>query len=357
MLKQAQAAKKILLALATASAMCLALTGCSGGVSDDQVRRDVATSDIVTKGMVRSSFVNETSYELVELKIEKQAEEDINSFGIDKARRVEFSGKVRNESIESSFTGHAYYAKQGDSWTCISGAMSDSAQSIPLKGVDSIGTTQSASGNETITGFDSTLDESSGSYSSFAKQTTSIDKWFATDAIETTQSFTFNSAEGWTQSGDATVASTGTEYKLAGKKFSCTTAPGAWNNEGDVVYSITFSNVAEDGTVTADYAIDYDPAGAAGTFSGALSSVHETGTASGKMNYSAGDSSFKVELNDASKGVTFSCESATATISAGSGTVNALNVGIKTALKYGSEDKAVLHSGGMSGTSKFTEVL
>lgn len=352
--KKVRRTKKTLLALASAAAMCLALSGCAGGVSDDQVKQDVQSSSIVSNGLVPSSYVEESPYEVTELKVGKQQDETAS--GIE-ARRVEFSGKIANANFESSFSGHAYYTKQGDSWMNVTGPTTDAGSTVPLKGVDSMTTNASMADNEKLENFESTFEQGEGSYTAKATQKTLIEGWFANDEVTTEQNFVFNSDEGWKQSGEPQVTGTTTTYKLAGKQFTCTTEPSIWNNEGKVTYSITFKDVAEDGAATADYAIDYDPAGADGKFSGTLNAVHETGEATGKMDRKTGSSSFSVELNDPKKKVTFNCKSASATVSAGTGTVNAMNVEVITELRYGSNEGAVLSSGGLSGSDTFVENL
>jgi hypothetical protein len=336
--------------LIVATIATLLLTSCGlGGVPADRVRQDVAMSDIVTKGLVPSAFVEETPYNLVELKIDKQFDEEFGLFGIEKARKVEFSGKIENESFSSDFIGHAYYMKEGNTWATIFDPASDSSTTVPVKGVDSISTSggfgtsisNGSEAGESITEFTSTLDTSSGGFSSEVRQINTIEYWFATDTIETAQTFVFNAVNGWEQSSTATVVSSQTTYKLAGKKFS-----GTADSIGIETYTLVFTDVKEDGTATADYTIEYDPAGREKDFSyGTLFAVHETGEATGQIIRTPGERDFKVELNDPSLAVTFSCTNSLQTISAGSGTVNTLSAKVRTDIPFGSKDLARMGTG------------
>lgn len=327
MLKNARTTKKMLLALAMASAMCLALSGCAGGVPDDQVKQDVVSSSITANGLVPGSYVEESTYELTDLKVGKQ--EDENNSGIE-TRRVDFSGKIANENFESTFTGHAYYAKQGDSWISVVGPTTDSGSTIPLKGVDGMTTGASLQDDGVShSDFQSSFNEENGKYFSSATETVAYEFWFADDTATNTQDFTFDPSKGWLPQGDMKASELKTTYKLAGKTFNFVGDEG-WgyfsNTAGKGESSLAFTD-SSDNSISAAYALDFTAKEDGYT---EYTPVSLKGTAAGKPSHKFGESSFSVELNDKDGGVTFSCQSKTPEKVAGSGTVNALIADVNT---------------------------
>ena len=201
---------------------CLSLCSCSGGVPEDRVKEDVLASSFVADGFIPSTYVNESKYELTEFKIDSQREDKNREYGIEKAQIVKFSGKIKNDSFESSFTGTACFAKSGDSWQTIGKAGSDSYDTIPLKGVDLI-TDENASGeNSNIihSDFSCSFDDSNEQYTASASETVTCELWFADDTAKNTQDFIFDNQKGWMPKGETKASDLSTTYKLAGKTFN-----------------------------------------------------------------------------------------------------------------------------------------
>lgn len=332
----ARLATAIVVSLAAAM---LGLAGCgAGGVPEDRVKQEVAASSFAAEGFVGSSYVNESPYELAEFKVEGQQDEEVNALGIEKARRVSFSGKLKNDSFESTFTGHAYYVKNDDSWETLSGPSSDTNSTAPLKGVDTMTLASSNPQYDNVvhSNFQSTFEEKNGRYTSQATETVAYEFWFADDTATNTQDFVFDPAKGWTPNGDAKASDLATTYKLAGKTFGLAGDEGLGsftNTPGKCDASFTFADVSED-AVSASYAYDFTPKEDKHID---YLPISFTGTAVGKPSHEFGKDSFSFELNDKENAVTFSCRSKSPETVAGTGTVNAMTVDVSTNSPYRSD--------------------
>lgn len=114
----------------------------SSNVPEDVVKRDLMNTYLMEHGAVSSSYVNDSDYSITELKITGQSEEKLSSdllslattaaTGSNTVRRVSVSGKIANESFETSFTGYLYYVKTNDQWVEINTDV-DATSTKPLR--------------------------------------------------------------------------------------------------------------------------------------------------------------------------------------------------------------------------------
>ncbi|MEG2212095.1 MAG: hypothetical protein RRX88_06410 [Raoultibacter sp.] len=337
--------KKIKFVGIIAAVAVLAIVGICVFVSNansvplDVVKQDIAESSIISQGVVSSDYVNESLYELTDLKIDKQIDEDVNLPGIKKAKLVTFSGKIKNTNFESTFTSEWYYAKHGDAWQVFSASDPSVKSTTPLKGVDKVGALTNTGDNIAISDFSSTFEQVDGSYTSEASEKITTSYWFLDDSSIRKQTFVFDNASGWKKSGGVQTDVPVTNYKLAGKTFSGSDSPGfsGGSSLGFVDYVITFKDVGDEGAVTADYTINYTPptAGADSSFStSSLKPISVSATASGKILHKIDSSSFDLQLNDPTNKVTLTCSNGASAMKAGTGTVNATTVNVETELPY-----------------------
>lgn len=314
--------------------MVCVLSGCSGGVSNDQVKSDVQASSIAKKGVMRSDYVNDAPYELVDFKVDgkekaAEGEELAQMLGIDELQTVSFSGTVRNANFETQFIGTATYGKQGDAWMIMTDPDIASSTTKPLKGVDFMvdsaenAVTSSAKVEPAYSDFSSTFDGSDGAWTSSASQTVSYDYWFATDTAKNTRTFRFDAKEGWVPEGDVQVSDMTTSWKLAGKTFSLTKR-GFLPFSGTVDSTIVFPDAGEGEPTAIDYTLSYSPK------NGSIAAVSAAGSGVVTMYHDFGEPSFSFDAHDAANSVSFGVESTTSSMVAGAGEVNALEVDIIT---------------------------
>lgn len=333
-------------------------------VSDETVKNSVWEK--VSGGLIKSEYVNDSEYSFDEFKItsrENASAQDVKSlsslstaFGgssVEKSITVNFSGTIRNESFESSFTGHISYYKSGNKWDEVASATIDSGTTTkPLKGVDTMEkassnssySTSSSSAETKTENFTSELEGSDGSYSCTARQDVATEYWFATEKATVSQKFKFDNSSGWQKNGDASAENMQTSYKLAGKTFKYSNNSNYAGNEES---SFTFQASDDPNNVSASYKIERSPR--ANT---AQQSVSLEGTATGKITHTFGKNSFGIELNDQGQGVTISADSSNSVTVAGTGTTNALSTKISTNAT-GSSDLGLVVKYNVSGT--FTE--
>jgi hypothetical protein len=346
-----------------AAAMLMSSCGL-GQVSDERIEQDVRAEILTTGSLMRSAYLNETPYELVEFTVADRTTETGEFFGRDfEMIRASFSGIAKNESIETTFNGHAYYQRENNEWVLALGPQIDSKTSVPLKGIDFVDENTSLRENETISELQIAFDSTNG-YSSIATQTITIDRWFTDDVATKTQKYSFDESSGWKKDGGAEIIKTNSTYKLTGKSFECTTNPGEATDEGKVTYTITFTDSKEDGTITADYSIAYDAATSRHNTRnlGNYVSLDKKSTLSGKIEHSIDSESFSVELNDPVEKITFSCTSSRQVISAGTGTVNAMEFKITSDIVFfdytdPSSKDGVLRQSVFRPSDTFVEVL
>ncbi|MEG0703432.1 MAG: zinc ribbon domain-containing protein, partial [Christensenella sp.] len=274
----------------------------------DVVKQDVMQSALISQGVIPSNYVNGTPYELADLKIDKQVDEDMNVPGIKKAKLVTLSGKIKNASFESTFTSEWYYAKHGDSWQAFSTPAPSVKSTTPLKGVDNAGMLTNPSDNIAISDFSSTFDQVDGGYASEASEKINTSYWFLDDTSVRKQAFVFDNTNGWKKSGEVKADTPKTNYKLAGKVFSAKDSPGI-SSLGLAEYVVTFKDVGDAGDVTADYTINYTPPVAGATFypASSLRAINVSATATGKIVHKMDSSSFELQLNDPTNKVTLTC--------------------------------------------------
>ena len=314
----------------------------SGNVPENVVKQDLMKSDLVQNGAVSSDYVNDSTYQVTELKITKQADEKADAaeaqivkalVGTDTLRRVEISGKIANDNFETSFQGHAYYVKNGNDWGSL-GFTADSEDTKPLKGVDAITPKSSYSGSSNskavYSDFASTLEESDGFYSSIATQKVTYSYWFADDTATSTTKFTFDQEKGWQRQGDAEFADMATEWKLSGKTFSATFDASS----GKVTETVSFAEATGD-SASCTYVAKFDPSSEGDSWT-TYHAANLTGTATGKFQHDFSKEFFSIELNDSGNSVTYilSGNSTSSTVSAGQGTVNTVNAQLKTDTAY-----------------------
>ncbi len=291
-----------------------------GGVPTDAARQAFAQSSFAANGAVSSACTNASPYEIKDFKIEKQEDalagydQEYHQmakglYGTDQIKTVTFSGKIANESFETTFTGQTDFMNINGNWSPTSSSSQKiiSKETKPLKGVDTL-TQKSNSDNVSYSDFNSTLNESNGTYTSDATSTVTYTYWFATDTAKATQSFTFDPSSGWKSTGEAQVTDTNTEWTLKDKTFKYSGASGIFST-GTVDSSLTFGD-ASNGEISADYNISYTPnAGLNNTYI-TYKSASAKGTATGKVSHQFGNGSFSMQLSDSGQSVDITCKSA-----------------------------------------------
>lgn len=280
----------------------------SSNVPEDIVKNDLMETDLVKSGAVSSNYVNEADYSITELKIEKQADEDITGgidkvlAGSDKCRRVDFSGKMSNGNFETSFRGHSYYVKSGDTWSKYTGEI-NAEGTKPLKGVDTTfvpsagftGTTARSSSD-----FSSTFEESNGTYTSVATERLQYTYSFVTDTAVSTSTFEFDPDKGWQRQGEADLSDINHEWYFNGKTF---TATSTMSGDGTTVASISFIECSGD-SAKATYSLNFTPKSEKG-FLASYNAVDLKGSMSGTFKHEFGKNSYEIELSDSGNSVTY----------------------------------------------------
>lgn len=321
----------------------------SGNVPEETVKRAVQSTEFAQKGVVSPGYVNESPYQITEFKIDSQKDEkgfgDLGAtlvqgvYGTETVRHVMFSGKIANESFETSFAGDVYCVKQGSEWKEMAKPSMRTTGSVPLKGVDRI--TKSAddktppngfaSSPLTYDGFTSTFDSADGAYSSQATVTAACTFWFATDTAQNSLVFDFKGESGWVPRGEVQVSDTKTNWTLSGKTFEGSAKVS--NGIGNA--SLSFEEPTGD-VLSATYSVAYapDPDAPAATVLGPIhyNSVDLSGNVQGKPLHEFGRPSFSADLNDGEQSVTFSCSASngSSALVAGQGNVNSFYTDVVT---------------------------
>lgn len=317
----------------------------AGNVPDDVVRQSVQGSHLVQSGAVSSQYTDSTPYELKEFKVDKQEDYQFSSaderqlvknwYGTDQMRVVTSSGKIANESFETTFTVESCFTKQNDQWLEIGSPEVVSKTTVPLKGVSSMDQL-SNNANVSYSDFSSTFDESNGSYASTATQKVTYTYWFAADTATDTQTFVFDASSGWKAQGDATASDQQTNWTLNGKTFEVSANDqqgSSWSYTKSRSGQIVFGETA-DGMQSATYTYAWTPTDGASNQYNTYSAVSLEGTASGELVHEFGNGSFTLELNDAEHAVTINCNSSGTSTVAGSGKMQTMKVGITTNATY-----------------------
>ncbi len=319
----------------------VAVFSCSNSnVTDEQIEQDFKDSSVLSDGIMQSSYVEDSAYELLDFEVIEQSVESADMLGLDgNMLVVSFAGSMENESFETEFDGHVFYVNDEGTWTeyLSSGFMIDDATTTPLKGVDYFDFSGTSSDNSTVGEFSSTLEQSNGEYISVASQDISYDYWFATDTATYTETFVFENDMGWWPSDDAEISNTSTNWTLAGKTFEPLENISLYYGGGLLDSTLSFTDIDSNGTVTADYTISYIPASGdavEGDESDTYYDVTLEGTVSGVAQHDFGWESFSFELNDPENGVTFTCSDGSETMIPGSGTVPTLWVSLVTNTVY-----------------------
>lgn len=302
-------------------------------VPESTVRDTVASSSIVSNGLVPSQYVNESAYELTDFSVDSQADFDIGALGeavgIEEAKTVTFSGIVKNANFESTFTGTATFGKQGNSWISLDSPQVSSSNTTPLKGVDTLGD-NSADETAAYSNFSSTFEQTGdGAWASSASVTVTYSFWFATDTAHNTRSFTFDQQNGWTPNGEIQASDMQTAWLLAGKSFTLQ-PKSTLSTSYDTSSTLTISS-AEGEQATGAYSL-------AATYTGSNQynlNVNLEGSLAGTLRHQFGENQFEMVLNDQENSATFSLKggSSTQTV-AGSGEVNTLSGQLTTNTLY-----------------------
>lgn len=347
-LKELVATKKgkgIIGGCAVAAVLVIALisfgASAASNVPEDIAKQSVQGSSFANNGIASNNYVEASSYSLDEFKIDKQEDVNIGALsslfatgtaGKDKARHVMFSGKIKNDYFETSFTGESYYVKQGDNWVLASGPTISDSNTKPLQGVASLNGTSthfySSDASYSVSNFSSTLDENNGSYTSEATQDVEYDFWFGKDTAKNTQDFTFDGTQ-WKPLGDVSVSETKSTFALNGKSFKSVDRGTGWNNSS-VDTTITFENGTDASNITGTYSLSYSYTGSSTEYT----PFSIDGPLVGSIKHEFGQNTFDIELNDATNNVTFSGGSSSSGITAGSGTTNGIGLSTKTKSVY-----------------------
>lgn len=302
-------------------------------ISSDQLKSDVAASDFATKGVVASNYVNDSPYEITELKSNEQQKSTQNIFGMQfECVTVSFTGTMQNANFKTEFSGQTTYAKDNGKWQVVSDPSVTTSTTTPLKGVDFIESNANVSSNTAVvystSDFTSTLDGSAGSYTSTATQKVSYDMWFATDTATSTATFAFDDEKGWQMQGNAELTDKTTTWKLADKTFEYEDESGY----GTLSASISFSDATGD-TLEAAYNIDYDTK-KEDTSSRKYSDIDLSNTVSATPIHEFSQNAFNVTFNDSDNAVTLECCSSSVAASAGTAASNALSTSVTTKSAY-----------------------
>lgn len=324
--------------------------GKPASIPEDVVRDCIAESPLVANGVVPDAYVNDSVYELAEFAIESQEQVKTLEGELPQGAslwHIVYSGVIRNANFETAFTGEVEFMRQDDVCTPLYDPKTTSSSSKPLKGVDFIDHAQVISGVEpAYSGFASTFDQDGDAYASTATEDVTYDLWFATDTAKNTQTFVFNSENGWQPQGEITASDLNTEWTLAGRTFTMSES-GTFLDVATKTSTLTFTESDAEGTLTATYVYDAKAP--------AKSSYHDLafeGTLTGTPIHDFGSPSFSVELNDAESEVTFDCQSTSSSMKAGSGSVNTFLVDIVTNATYAENGKNTYRSSGLPYTEE-----
>lgn len=303
-------------------------------ISKDQLKSDIESVDLGTKGVVSSNYVNESTYQVVDLKINDQKKSTESLFGMQiECVTVDFSGTIKNDSFETTFDGQAVYGKDDGQWVKVSDPHATSTSTKPLKGVDYIErpeTVSSRSYNDityATSDFQSSLEGSEGAWTSKASQKVSYDMWFATDTATCTAEFTFSEDKGWQMKGNVSLSDQNTAWKLAGKTFEMQT-PSSGTFAKNSTSTLSFAENDGEG-LTADWTLVFTAPAPSSQYE-VLTSLNLKGTASGSPVHEFGQSSFTVQLTDSKANATIECASTTASLASNTVTTDALKVDIAT---------------------------
>lgn len=317
----------------------------AGNVPDDVVRQSFQGSSLAQSGAVSSQYTDNSPYEIKEFKVDKQEDYQFSSaderqlvknwYGTDQMRVVTSSGKIANESFETTFTVESCFTKQNDQWLEVGSPDVVSKTTVPLKGVSSMDQLGN-NANVSYSDFSSTFDESNGSFTSTATQKVTYTYWFAADTATDTQTFVFDVSSGWKAQGDATASDQQTNWTLNGKTFEVSANDqqgSSWSYTKSRSGQIVFGETAG-GTQNATYTYAWTPTDGASNQHNTYSAVSLEGTASGELVHEFGNGSFTLELNDAEHSVTINCSSSGTSTVAGSGKTQTMKVGITTNATY-----------------------
>lgn len=303
-------------------------------ISGDQLKSDVAASDFATKGVVASNYVNDSPYEITELKSNEQQKSTQNIFGMQfECVTVSFTGTMQNANFKTEFSGQTTYAKDNGKWQVVSDPSVTTSTTTPLKGVDFIESNANVSSNTAVvystSDFASTLDGSAGAYTSTATQKVSYDMWFATDIATSSATFAFDDEKGWQMQGNAELTDKTTTWKLSGKTFEMQSSSSSSTLEKNSSSTLKFVDSDKD-TLSAQWTFVFTAPQSSSQYE-ILTSLDLGGTATGSPVHEFGADSFSVTLADPSNGnASFECTSTTTSPSSGEAVINSLKVNIDT---------------------------
>ena len=302
-------------------------------VNVDQLKKDVMP--FIEDGFVSQQYTKEASYKISDLKIDN-VEKIKNAAGVVDYADIAFSGTISNGNFESTFTAHAgYYIGDKESAPTFAGEPAfESVETKPLAGVSKF-SFDDGPDEAKISDFSSTLDEEDGVYTSVATQTVTQSFWFADDVATGTQKFTFDQENGWEREGDVEISKQETAWKLGGKTLTANLSKddmGLNSPSGSLTGSITFAEPAEDGSASAQYALNFVPEAIDSTVT--YANVDLSGGATGHIVHEFGRENLTVELNDAAGQVTLTCENGNVVSKAGVGDVPTMDVSINTEAVY-----------------------
>ena len=339
---QGKKKKKVIIGVAVAAVIAVAaIVGFNiynSMIPTSAVENSLKQSDTFTKGFVSNDYTNGSAYSFSDIKITKSesvsggysASGATSMYGGRELKAVEFEGKMKNDSFESQFTGTGTYVKGSSGWQIVGSPSKTWSSTKPLKAVEKFDLNSSSSSSYSSSSSDTTissenfkaeLQDNDGVYSCEASQDYKIEYWFGADTASVKQQFKFNPEKGWEKQGDPKITNQKTQYSLAGKTFEYSE-----NSASDTI-SLTFKQTDNSEAPSADYTIAHSTGSSTSEHSKA---VNLSGTATGTLKHTFGQSSFTIELNDADQKVTFSGNSSYAKEVAGVGKMNTMSLSVKT---------------------------
>lgn len=305
---------------------------------ENMVEDSVCKSSSFYNGFVGDDYTNGSSYTLTKFEITDHT--TVNEplklawYGGQEVEKVNFKGKIKNDSFESEFTGEGYFTWDNDGWKQAGAPVKKTSSTKPVKGIDTFDKTTSSSsssssssytGTKTVDNFKSELAESNGTYYCEASQDYKIEYWFGTDTASVKQQFRFNPEKGWEKQGDQEISNQKTEYSLAGKSFECITETYSAKD----TLTLTFKDSSE--TPSADYTIHHPDTSSANRNT---RPVDLSGTATGQIKHTFGENKFIIELKDESQQVAFRGNSSSAKEVEGVGKLNTMYLSVTTNANY-----------------------
>ena len=179
-------------------------------------------------------------------------------------------------------------------------------------------------------------------YTCSAQETASYELPFAVDTADLVYEFTFDQSRGWVLDGQASVRNQKTTWTLPGKVYTMDES-GDVLDIADRTSTLEFGEVDENGVVTAHYTYTATPPANMIRYH----ALSFEGDLTGTLKHEFASETFSVELNDPENGVTLDCDSYSASVLAGTGTVERIRVNFYSNSTYRENNDTVYRSTGL----------